>query len=171
MKLSIPIAGAVLVLAPLGAHARVPIEDNADHWYDSCNNNLTVSSPEYCLGYTRSVADTLKALNSNVACIPDGVGETEMIDVGREYVDEYARGLKDPHGLEKLSAAALIIKSFAKKWPCAEERHASRVQLAQNQSRFYDSRGNSVGTATRDSQGTTTFRDSRGNITGKEYRR
>lgn len=39
------------------------------------------------------------------------------------------------------------------------------------QTTFYDACGNSVGTATRDSQGTTTFRDSRGNITGKEYRR
>jgi hypothetical protein len=45
------------------------------------------------------------------------------------------------------------------------------VYVAGEQSRFYDSRGNSVGTATRDSQGTTTFRDNRGNITGKEYRR
>jgi hypothetical protein len=38
--------------------------------------------------------------------------------------------------------------------------------FAGEQMRFYDSRGNSVGTATRDSQGTTTFRDSRGNTTG-----
>jgi hypothetical protein len=37
---------------------------------------------------------------------------------------------------------------------------------AGEQTRFYDSRGNSVGTATRDSQGTTVFRDSRGNTTG-----
>ena len=48
----------------------------------------------------------------------------------------------------------------------------NRVHVAANeQRRFYDLRGNSVGTATRDSQGTTTFRDSRGNLTGKEYRR
>jgi hypothetical protein len=33
--------------------------------------------------------------------------------------------------------------------------------------RFYDARGNSVGTATRDSQGTTVFRDSRGNTIGR----
>jgi hypothetical protein len=38
--------------------------------------------------------------------------------------------------------------------------------FAGEQTRFYDARGNSVGTATRDSQGTTTFRDSRGNTTG-----
>jgi hypothetical protein len=38
--------------------------------------------------------------------------------------------------------------------------------LAGEQTKLYDSRGNSIGTATRDSQGTTTFRDSRGNTTG-----
>jgi len=32
---------------------------------------------------------------------------------------------------------------------------------------FRDSRGNTTGTATRDSQGTTTFRDNRGNVTGR----
>jgi hypothetical protein len=38
---------------------------------------------------------------------------------------------------------------------------------AGEQSRFYDARGNSVGTATRDSQGTTVFRDSRGRTIGR----
>ena len=38
--------------------------------------------------------------------------------------------------------------------------------IAGEQTRFYDARGNSIGTATRDSQGTTTFRDSRGSTTG-----
>jgi hypothetical protein len=125
MKLATIIASAAILLAPLSAHARVPIEeDNADHWYDTCNNNLDLSSPQYCLGYARSVVDSLRALNSSVACVPDDIGQTEMINVGREYIDEHARGLKDSHGLEKLSAAALIIKSFAKKWPCAEEEHS-----------------------------------------------
>jgi hypothetical protein len=41
------------------------------------------------------------------------------------------------------------------------------VYVADEQRRFYDSRGNSVGTATRDSQGTTTFRDSRGRTIGR----
>jgi hypothetical protein len=41
----------------------------------------------------------------------------------------------------------------------------------QPQRRFYDSRGNSVGTASTDSQGTTTFRDARGNVTGKSTKR
>jgi hypothetical protein len=35
------------------------------------------------------------------------------------------------------------------------------------QTTFRDSRGNTIGTATRDSQGTTTFRDNRGNVTGR----
>jgi hypothetical protein len=35
---------------------------------------------------------------------------------------------------------------------------------------FRDSRGVTTGTATRDSQGTTTFRDSRGNVTGRSSR-
>jgi hypothetical protein len=39
--------------------------------------------------------------------------------------------------------------------------------FAGEQTRFYDSRGNSVGTATRDSQGTTVFRDSRGRTIGR----
>jgi hypothetical protein len=34
------------------------------------------------------------------------------------------------------------------------------------QTRYYDSRGNSLGTATTSSSGQTTFRDSRGNTTG-----
>jgi hypothetical protein len=37
----------------------------------------------------------------------------------------------------------------------------------EEQRRFYDNRGRSVGTASTDSQGTTTFRDERGNVTGK----
>jgi hypothetical protein len=43
---------------------------------------------------------------------------------------------------------------------------AAHAGAAGEQSRFYDSRGNSVGSATTDSQGTTTFRDSRGSTTG-----
>lgn len=42
--------------------------------------------------------------------------------------------------------------------------------LAGEQTRFYDSKGNSVGTATTDSQGTTVFRDSRGNTVGRASR-
>jgi hypothetical protein len=38
---------------------------------------------------------------------------------------------------------------------------------ANEQTRFYDSRGNSVVTATRDSQGTTVYRDSRGRTIGR----
>jgi YD repeat-containing protein len=37
---------------------------------------------------------------------------------------------------------------------------------AQTQQRFYDARGRSTGTATTDSQGTTTFRDAHGRSTG-----
>jgi YD repeat-containing protein len=37
---------------------------------------------------------------------------------------------------------------------------------AQNQQRFYDAHGRSIGTATTDSQGTTTFRDAHGRSTG-----
>jgi hypothetical protein len=37
---------------------------------------------------------------------------------------------------------------------------------AGEQTRFYDNRGNSTGTATTDSQGTTVFRNDRGNTTG-----
>jgi YD repeat-containing protein len=43
----------------------------------------------------------------------------------------------------------------------------STAAYAEPQTRFYDARGNSVGTATRDGQGTTTFRDSRGNVVGR----
>jgi hypothetical protein len=35
------------------------------------------------------------------------------------------------------------------------------------QTRLYDSRGNSVGTSSTDSQGTTTFRDARGDVVGR----
>ena len=38
------------------------------------------------------------------------------------------------------------------------------------QRRYYDNRGNSVGTSSTDSQGTTTFRDSRGNTAGRSFR-
>lgn len=46
----------------------------------------------------------------------------------------------------------------------------SSCARAHEQTRFYDSRGNSVGTATRDSQGTTVFRDHRGNTIGSSSR-
>jgi uncharacterized protein YdeI (BOF family) len=43
------------------------------------------------------------------------------------------------------------------------------------QTRYYDSRGNSLGTSSTNSSGTTTFYDSRGNVTGQSsgpaYRR
>jgi hypothetical protein len=48
---------------------------------------------------------------------------------------------------------------------------AMQYAPAGEQRRFYDSRGNSVGTATKDSQGTTTFRDARGNTVGKSTKR
>jgi hypothetical protein len=35
------------------------------------------------------------------------------------------------------------------------------------QKRYYDAKGNSLGTSSRDSQGTTTFRDARGRVIGK----
>jgi hypothetical protein len=38
---------------------------------------------------------------------------------------------------------------------------------AGEQTRFYDERGRSTGTATTDSQGTTVFRDDRGRVTGR----
>jgi YD repeat-containing protein len=47
---------------------------------------------------------------------------------------------------------------------------ASSCASAQ-QRRFYDARGNSVGTASTDSQGTTVVRDSRGNVVGTSSRR
>jgi hypothetical protein len=39
------------------------------------------------------------------------------------------------------------------------------------QTRYYDSRGNSLGTSSTNSSGTTTFYDSRGNVTGRASRR
>jgi len=39
-----------------------------------------------------------------------------------------------------------------------------------NQTRYWDARGSSIGTATRDSQGTTVFRNSRGSTTGTATR-
>jgi len=48
--------------------------------------------------------------------------------------------------------------------------HADSILNNNPQTRFYDARGNSVGTATTDSQGTTTFRDSRGNTIGRSTR-
>ena len=41
--------------------------------------------------------------------------------------------------------------------------------FAETQTRYYDARGNSLGTATHNSQGTT-FRDNRGNVTGRSSR-
>jgi hypothetical protein len=38
---------------------------------------------------------------------------------------------------------------------------------AEQQRRFYDDRGRSVGTSSTDSQGNTTFRDARGKVIGK----
>jgi hypothetical protein len=48
---------------------------------------------------------------------------------------------------------------------------AATSAVAGEQSRLYDSRGHSLGTVTRDSQGNRTYRDERGSITVKEYRR
>jgi hypothetical protein len=42
--------------------------------------------------------------------------------------------------------------------------------LAEDQHRFYDSRGNSMGTATTGSTGATTFRDAAGRTTGTATR-
>jgi ABC-type Na+ efflux pump permease subunit len=42
--------------------------------------------------------------------------------------------------------------------------------MAGEQTRFYGADGRSMGTATTDSQGTTTFRDARGNVTGRASR-
>ena len=39
------------------------------------------------------------------------------------------------------------------------------------QTRYYDSRGNSLGTGSTSSSGTTTYYDSRGNVTGRASRR
>ena len=47
---------------------------------------------------------------------------------------------------------------------------AACVPASAQQRRYYDSRGNSVGTSSTDSQGTTTTRDSRGNTVGRSYR-
>jgi hypothetical protein len=43
---------------------------------------------------------------------------------------------------------------------------AFSVSAAAQQTTFRDSRGSTIGTATRDSQGTTVFRDARGSTTG-----
>jgi hypothetical protein len=48
--------------------------------------------------------------------------------------------------------------------------HADPTLNNNPQQRFYDARGNSIGTATTDTQGTTTFRDSRGNTIGRSSR-
>jgi YD repeat-containing protein len=44
---------------------------------------------------------------------------------------------------------------------------ASTSGSATEQSRYYDERGRSLGTASTDSQGTTTFRDAQGRMIGK----
>ncbi len=58
------------------------------------------------------------------------------------------------------SAAAVVLGVIVVALVISNAAHAGE------QTRFYDNRGNSIGTATRDSQGTTTFRDSRGNTAG-----
>jgi hypothetical protein len=47
---------------------------------------------------------------------------------------------------------------------------ATCASASAQQRRYYDSRGNSVGTSSTDSQGTTTTRDNRGNTVGRSYR-
>ena len=39
------------------------------------------------------------------------------------------------------------------------------------QTRYYDSRGNSLGTSSTNSRGTTTYYNSRGSVIGRAYRR
>jgi YD repeat-containing protein len=48
----------------------------------------------------------------------------------------------------------------------AEPLSRSTTQRDQPTTRFYDSRGNSTGTASTNSSGTTTFYDARGNVVG-----
>ena len=93
MKLGPLIAGAVMALAPLSAqaHVHLPSEYSADDWYDMCNANLDWHNFDRCYAYVRGVGDSIMALNSDFACIPDGVGDEELTDVGREYIDAYAQ--------------------------------------------------------------------------------
>jgi YD repeat-containing protein len=43
----------------------------------------------------------------------------------------------------------------------------AHAPAAETQRRYYDARGNSLGTSSTDSQGTTTFYDARGQVIGK----
>jgi hypothetical protein len=78
--------------------------------------------------------------------------------------------------IPKLPRVAIVIPTDRLAWLLAAIYAALALiviassALAGEQTRFYDSHGNSVGTATRDSQGTTVFRDSRGNTVGSSSR-
>jgi len=62
--------------------------------------------------------------------------------------------------------AAMTAPACAQQWP---HGYGSTTQRDQPTTQYYDPRGNHVGTAQTDSQGTTTFRDDRGTVTGRAY--
>jgi hypothetical protein len=76
-----------------------------------------------------------------------------------------------------LTAAMLVLASaaaFAQQTRYYDARGNSLgtgSTSSSGQTRYYDSRGNSLGTSSTNSSGTTTFYDSRGNVTGRAYRR
>jgi hypothetical protein len=76
-----------------------------------------------------------------------------------------------------LIAAALVLvtaPAFAQQTRYYDSRGNSlgtSSTSSSGQTRYYDSRGNSLGTSSTNSSGTTTYYNSRGSVIGRAYRR
>jgi hypothetical protein len=182
MRFATLMTSAALALAPLSAHAaEVTLEQQTDavselfrlrqgdgetpreyHWFligqhVSPDGKNAIGYPTYKLFKDEQACKTeLSVIKDDpppilqgrtLSCHPISANESaiDVFSVGR------SRAVLPPEGIPPAAHFVYV--------------------AANEQTRFYDARGNSVGTATRDSQSTTTFRDSRGNVTGREYRR
>jgi hypothetical protein len=177
MKLATLIAGAVMALASLSAHAA---EVTLEQQTDVVSEYLGLKFPEAKGGWFM-IGQTVSPDGKNAIGYPsykifkDQQGcETELSVIKDDPPPKLRGRSLSCHPIKQKESAIDVFpmgRPRALLPPEGIPPTAHFVVAGNEQSRFYDARGNSVGTATRDSQGTTTFRDSRGNITGKEYRR
>ncbi len=102
------VLAAMMVTAPLAAHA-ARLDGNA--LQARCSTGDVKGCQIYLEGFNAALSEFPDNPGGRPACVPDGVTGSQMRDVVLKLLHEEPQNRERP-------AARLIMRAFAKAWPC-----------------------------------------------------
>jgi hypothetical protein len=125
----------------------------------SATSKKALGKTIYCYGYVRGIAD---GFISTGACLPPQVNTQQLVEVALRY-------LRDHPEKRHLGSDGVLIPAWGEAWPCAEEKPTFKPTfkpVSEEQTRVYAPDGRSVGTVAPQGEGSLRYYDSRGNSLG-----